>query len=65
MENKLQELESEALKQPYITNVLHTLTDAVDRAEEIRDQQVAKNTELRRALIIVEHFLRKTKRHLL
>lgn len=62
MENKLQELESEALKQPYITNVLHTLTDAVDRAEEIRDQQVAKNTELRRALIIVEHFLRKTKR---
>lgn len=62
MDGQLQEIDSQALKRPYITNILHTLSDAVDSAETIRDQQLANNSELKRALITVEHFLRRSKR---
>ena len=62
MEEDLHKIRSDNLRKPYINKLLHTLTDITEKAIDFRDEQTAKNPELRRALVIVEYFLRKKKR---
>jgi len=62
MEADLQQITSESLNKPYINTILHTLKDVQDEAIKIRETEIAQNPELRRALLVVEYFLRKTKR---
>ena len=62
MEEDLHKVHSNNLRKPYINKLIHTLTDTTEKAIDLRDEQVAKNPELRRALVIVEYFLRKKKR---
>lgn len=62
MEENLHKVHSDNLRKPYINKLIHTLTDITEKAIDIRDEQTAKNPELRRALVIVEYFLRKRKR---
>jgi hypothetical protein len=62
MEEDLPKVHSDNLKKPYINKIIHELTDSSEKAIDLRDQQVATNPELRRALLIVEYFLRKKKR---
>ena len=62
MEEDLHKVHSDNLRKPYINKLIHTLTDITEKAIDLRDEQVAKNPELRRALVIVEYFLRKKKR---
>jgi len=62
MEEDLPKVHSDNLKKPYINKIIHQLTESSEKAIDLRDQQVATNPELRRALLIVEFFLRKKKR---
>jgi hypothetical protein len=62
MEEDLHKIRSDNLRKPYINKLLHALTDITEKAIDSRDEQTAKNPELRRALVIVEYFLRKKKR---
>lgn len=62
MEEQLPDIESGSLRKPYISTILHALQDAQDVAVDMRDEELAQNSELRRAITIVEYFLRKTKR---
>jgi len=62
MEEDLHKVHSDNLRKPYINKLLHTLTESTESAIDLRDEQTAKNPELRRALLIVEYFLRKKKR---
>ena len=62
MEASLQEISSDSLRRPYITNILHALKNVQDESIAIREAELAQNPELRRALLVVEYFLRKTKR---
>lgn len=59
MEEQLHEINSDSLKKPHIKNILYELDYAIDKAADKRDEQLAENTELRRALTIVEAFLRR------
>ena len=62
MEEELPDIESGSLKKPYISEILHVLKNTQDLAIDKRDEELAQNSELRRAITIVEYFLRKTKR---
>lgn len=61
MEEDMAKVRSNELRKPYINKIIHTLANISEHAIDLRDQQIAKNTELRRALLIVEQFLRKKK----
>jgi hypothetical protein len=63
MEQNLPEIEIDSLRKPYVVSLLHTLKSTMDEAKELRDEEVAQNPEIRRALTIVEFFLRKKQRH--
>ena len=59
MEEQLHEINSDSLRKPHIKNILYELDYAIDQAADKRDEQLAENPELRRALAIVETFLRR------
>jgi len=59
MEEQLHEINSDSLRKPHIKNILYELDYAIDQAADRRDEQLAENTDLRRALAIVETFLRR------
>jgi hypothetical protein len=59
MEEQLHEINSDSLRKPHIKNLLYELDYAIDQAADKRDEQLAENTDLRRALTIVETFLRR------
>jgi hypothetical protein len=62
MEELLREIESEPSQRKEVRNVLSAVEDAISDAVEIRDQEFVDSPSLRKALQIVEAFLRKTKR---
>jgi hypothetical protein len=62
MEDTLPEIESQSFKKKYIQDLISELSDAMDKAAEERDQTIVKDTQLRKALNIVENFLRDSKR---
>ncbi len=62
MEANLREVQSQVLERSVIQNVLHDLSEVVVEAAAIRDQAAVDNPELRRALGIVEGFLRRKQR---
>ena len=62
MEELLREFESEPSQRKEVRNVLSAVEDAISDAVEIRDQEFVDSPSLRKALQIVEAFLRKTKR---
>jgi len=60
MESELQNtVHSPVLEKKQIVHVLEALTDFADKAGSLRDEEFVENPELRRALSIVESFLRK------
>lgn len=61
MEDDIPSIQYNNLNKPYMKKIIKTINEQLDNAIDIRDEIAAKNTELRRALNIVEHFLRKTK----
>ena len=61
MEDNIPKKQYDNLKKPYIKSILKDLNEQLDTAVDIRDTIAAKNPELRRALVIVEQFLRDTK----
>lgn len=62
MEEDLQGIVSESLHQPYLKDIFYDLKTSIDKAADLRDRQLANNPELRRALVLVETFLRRTRR---
>ena len=62
MEANLREVQSAVLERSVIQNVLHDLSEVVVEAAAIRDQSLVDDPELRRALNIVESFLRRKQR---
>jgi hypothetical protein len=59
MEAELRDLQSPVLQKEVIQKVLGTLSEAVTEAAAIRDKKQVDDPELRKALSIVEAFLRK------
>lgn len=62
MEELLREFESGPSQQKVVRNVLAAVEDSISEAVEIRDQAFVDSPSLRKALQIVEGFLRKSKR---
>jgi hypothetical protein len=62
MEETLPEIDSQSFKKKHIQNLISNLSDAVEQAAELRDETIVKDSELRKALKIVEDFLRSSKR---
>lgn len=62
MEELLREIESQPLQKKEVQNVLAAVEDASSEAAELRDQEFVDSPSLRKALQIVEGFLRKSKR---
>lgn len=62
MEEKLSDIESQSFKKKYIQKIFENLEYAIDQAAEERDEELVKDPQLRKALGIVEDFLRKSKR---
>ena len=62
MEELLRDFESQATNKKEVQNVLTAVEDAIDKAVDIRDQAFVDSPSLRKALQIVETFLRKTHR---
>jgi hypothetical protein len=62
MEELLREIESETSSKKEVRNILAAVEDAITEAVEIRDQEFVDSPSLRKALQIVEAFLRKTNR---
>lgn len=62
MEDTLQDIESQSLQKTNIQDLLKQVIEAAGEAADIRDERLAQNSELRRALDSVEHFLRKSHR---
>jgi hypothetical protein len=62
MEENLREVESASFKKKHIQSVFESLAETIDEAGEKRDQELVKDPELRRALRIVEDFLKHSGR---
>lgn len=62
MEAHLRDIESPLLQKDVIQKVLHSLTETVLEAAALRDKIQVDDPELRKALSIVESFLRRTHR---
>lgn len=62
MEAQLQDITSASLEKPKIQNILSILEADVAKAQDMRDQATVQNANFRRALDVVETFLRKSKR---
>jgi hypothetical protein len=62
MEDTLREVESASFKKKHIQSVFEALAETIDEAGEKRDQELVKDPELRRALRIVEDFLKESGR---
>jgi len=60
MEDNIPRIQYDNLQKQYINKLLKNLDERQTNAVDIRDEMTAKNPELRRALSIVEHFLRQT-----
>jgi len=62
MEEQLQDIESQSFDKKHIQEVFSILQRAVESAADERDESLVHDSSLRRALGIVEDFLRKKKR---
>ncbi len=62
MEELLREINSQHSQKKEVQNVLSAVEDAISEAVEIRDQEFVDSPSLRKALQIVEAFLRKSHR---
>lgn len=62
MEETLREVESASFKKKHIQSVFDSLAETINEAGEKRDQELVKDPELRRALRIVEDFLKHSGR---
>jgi hypothetical protein len=62
MEDELRDIESGSLQQSHIQTILSELQTTIDEAQSIRDKELVQDAELRKALTVVESFLRKTHR---
>jgi hypothetical protein len=62
MEENLREVESASFKKKHIQSVFESLAETIDEAGEKRDQELVKDPELRKALRIVEDFLKHSGR---
>jgi hypothetical protein len=62
MEETLREVESASFKRKHVQSVFDILAETIDEASEKRDQELVKDPQLRKALRIVEDFLKKTGR---
>lgn len=62
MEELLREIESQPSQKKEVQNVLAAVDEASAEAAELRDQEFVDSPSLRKALQIVEAFLRKSKR---
>jgi hypothetical protein len=62
MEEVLTPVESQTFEKKHLQNVFAALEGSISKATELRDAELVKNPDLRRALNIVEAFLRKKKR---
>lgn len=62
MEEQLRDIESGSLQQSHIQSILAELQTTIDEAQTTRDQELVKDADLRKALSVVESFLRKSHR---
>lgn len=62
MEGELRDIQSASFTKKSIQDVLQTLSETITHAADTRDMELVKDPELRRALSIVEDFLRKSHR---
>jgi hypothetical protein len=62
MEESLPEIESQSFKKKHIQEIIEDLSEAIEKAADERDLAVVKDTDLRKALNVVENFLRESKR---
>lgn len=62
MEDILTDIQSRTFKKQVVQELFSKLDSAIDEASELRDQEFVKDPTLRKALNIVEEFLRRSKR---
>jgi hypothetical protein len=62
MEGDLQDIQSKSLSRSHIQNLLGLVSDAAAEAADLRDQELVKDPAMRKALSVVEDFLRSSKR---
>jgi hypothetical protein len=62
MEGDLQDIQSKSLSRSHIQTLLGLVTEAAAEAADLRDQDLVKDPAMRRALGVVEDFLRSSKR---
>jgi hypothetical protein len=62
MEDQLSEIDSQTFDKKQFQHVFHILEQSIDEASELRDEALVKDPQLRKALHIVETFLRETGR---
>jgi hypothetical protein len=62
MEDKLREIQSPLLEKTTVKKILQELSAVVTEAAALRDQQQLENPDMRKALTLVEGFLRKKHR---
>lgn len=62
MEAELKDIQSQSLEPSLIQNLIGSVGDAIEKAAEIRDQDFVNSPSIRKALVIVEDFLREKKR---
>jgi hypothetical protein len=58
MEDTLREVESASFKRKHVQDVFEALAETIDEAGEKRDQELVKDPGLRKALRVVEQFLK-------